>query len=61
MRKGDDYVEKKAIISGASLALLFTVSPVSAQENSSFTYVVQNNKNVVGGIYKSVPNKRKRC
>lgn len=51
-------LRKKAILSGVSLALLFTVSPVSAQENSSFTYVVQNNKNVVGGIYKSVPNKK---
>lgn len=51
-------LRKKALLSSVSLALFFSVSPVSAQDSTYTTYVVQNNKEVVGGIYKAVPNQK---
>lgn len=51
-------MKKATILSSVSLALIFSISSVSAQTNNPVTYVVQNDKNVVGGIYKSIPNKK---
>jgi len=58
--KGMISVRTKVVWSGVSLALFFSVSAVSAQTDAPMTYVVQNKKGIVGGIYQAIPNQSEK-